>query len=143
MLKGQARQARYASWDGTLGFWAALSEVFSTTKQQRCWVHKTANVLDKLPKSAQPRAKKMRTHAVQYLPGLVSTTRPRSLYASIHRTLFGYPRSRLTRRSLSVYGATPAAGALGRAGRSVIQAADGCNGGVIPPTKLGRFRASF
>lgn len=45
--------------DGALGFWAALSKVFPTTKTQRCWVHKTANVLDKLPKSTQPRAKKM------------------------------------------------------------------------------------
>ena len=45
--------------DGALGFWAALSEVYPTTRQQRCWVHKTANVLDKLPKSVQPQAKKM------------------------------------------------------------------------------------
>jgi len=45
--------------DGALGFWAALPKVFPSTKIQRCWVHKTANVLDKLPKSTQPRAKKM------------------------------------------------------------------------------------
>ena len=45
--------------DGALGFWAALSEVYSSTKHQRCWVHKTANVLDKLPKSLQPQAKKL------------------------------------------------------------------------------------
>jgi len=43
--------------DGAMGFWAALEEVFSDTRQQRCWVHKTANVLNKLPKSAQPKAK--------------------------------------------------------------------------------------
>lgn len=43
--------------DGALGFWAALRKVFPTTKEQRCWVHKTANVLNKLPKSVQPRAK--------------------------------------------------------------------------------------
>ena len=45
--------------DGGLGLWAALPEMFPTTKAQRCWVHKTANVLDKMPKSIQGRAKAM------------------------------------------------------------------------------------
>jgi putative transposase len=40
--------------DGALGFWKALRQVYETTKEQRCWVHKTANVLDKLPQSVQP-----------------------------------------------------------------------------------------
>jgi putative transposase len=40
--------------DGALGFWTALDEVFPRTKHQRCWVHKTANVLNKVPKSVQP-----------------------------------------------------------------------------------------
>lgn len=44
--------------DGALGFWNAVNEVFPETRHQRCWVHKTANVLDSLPKSAQPAAKK-------------------------------------------------------------------------------------
>ncbi|MGW4822005.1 IS256 family transposase [Streptomyces sp. NPDC004227] len=44
--------------DGALGFWKALREVFPDTREQRCWVHKTANVLDTMPKSAQPAAKK-------------------------------------------------------------------------------------
>ncbi|MGQ5654237.1 IS256 family transposase [Streptomyces sp. EKR5.2] len=44
--------------DGALGFWKALAEVFPDTREQRCWVHKTANVLDSMPKSAQPGAKK-------------------------------------------------------------------------------------
>lgn len=43
--------------DGALGFWKALREVFPETDEQRCWVHKIANVLDKLPKRLQPRAK--------------------------------------------------------------------------------------
>ena len=43
--------------DGALGFWKALREVFPGTREQRCWVHKTANVVDALPKSAQPAAK--------------------------------------------------------------------------------------
>lgn len=45
--------------DGALGFWGALADVFPTTRTQRCWVHKVANVLNALPKSAQPTAKKM------------------------------------------------------------------------------------
>ena len=44
--------------DGALGFWKALPQVFPTPKKQRCWVHKTANVLNKLPKSLQSKAKK-------------------------------------------------------------------------------------
>ena len=43
--------------DGALGFWAALSAIFPDTKQQRCWLHKTMNVLNKLPKSQQSSAK--------------------------------------------------------------------------------------
>ena len=43
--------------DGALGFWAALRDVFPTTREQRCWVHKTANVLDAMPKRLHPDAK--------------------------------------------------------------------------------------
>ena len=46
-----------ATGDGALGFWKALREVYGTAREQRCWVHKNANVLNKLPKSVQPRAK--------------------------------------------------------------------------------------
>lgn len=45
--------------DGALGFWAAIEEEFPKTKSQICWVHKTVNVLDKLPKSLQGKAKGM------------------------------------------------------------------------------------
>ena len=44
--------------DGALGFWKAAGEVWPTTREQRCWVHKTANVLAKLPKGQQPKAKR-------------------------------------------------------------------------------------
>ena len=44
--------------DGALGFWTALGEVYGPTRDQRCWVHKTANVLNKMPKSIQPKAKR-------------------------------------------------------------------------------------
>ena len=43
--------------DGALGFWKAMRQVWDKTKEQRCWVHKMANILDKLPKGAQPKAK--------------------------------------------------------------------------------------
>ena len=44
--------------DGALGFWKALGEVWPTMREQRCWVHKTANVLNKLPKSLHTKAKR-------------------------------------------------------------------------------------
>jgi transposase-like protein len=50
---------KLAIGDGSLGFWAALGKEFLDTKWQRCWVHKTANVLDKLPKGSQGKAKSM------------------------------------------------------------------------------------
>ena len=50
---------KLAIGDGSLGFWAALSKELPETKWQRCWVHKTANVLDKLPKGLQGKAKSM------------------------------------------------------------------------------------
>jgi len=45
-----------AMGDGALGFWAALRDVFPPTREQRCWFHKSANVLAALPKSAHPAA---------------------------------------------------------------------------------------
>ncbi len=56
-VRGLAIAAELATGDGALGFWKALEEVSPTTRHQRCTVHKTANVLDKLPKSVQPAGK--------------------------------------------------------------------------------------
>jgi len=55
--RGLAVDPKLATGDGALGFWKALKKVYSKTRQQRCWVHKTANVLDKLPKRLQAAAK--------------------------------------------------------------------------------------
>ena len=55
--RGLAVAPELATGDGALGFWKALEEVSPTTRHQRCTVHKTVNVLDKLPKSVQPAAK--------------------------------------------------------------------------------------
>ncbi len=63
--RGLIQAPEVAVGDGALGFWKALSKEFPQTKQQRCWVHKTANVLNKLPKSMQPRIKK-RLHDIYF-----------------------------------------------------------------------------
>ena len=56
--RGLSMGSELAVADGALGFWQALEEVWPRTRGQRCWVHKTANVLNKLPKSQQSKAKR-------------------------------------------------------------------------------------
>jgi putative transposase len=53
--------------DGALGFWKALAKVYGKTRRQRCWVHKTANILNKLPKSMQAKAKE-KIHQIWMAP---------------------------------------------------------------------------
>lgn len=55
--RGLDKSPKLAVGDGALGFWNALSKVYPNCRHQRCWVHKTANVLNKLPKSVQPKVK--------------------------------------------------------------------------------------
>jgi transposase-like protein len=55
--RGLKLAPKLAIGDGALGFWKALKQIYPKTREQRCWVHKTANVLDKLPKRLQPEAK--------------------------------------------------------------------------------------
>lgn len=55
--RGLKMAPKIAVGDGALGFWSAIRKVFPETREQRCWVHKTANVLNKMPKSVQPKAK--------------------------------------------------------------------------------------
>ena len=57
--RGLTIDPQLATGDGALGFWKALPQVFPKTRAQRCWVHKTCNVLDKLPKRLQSRAKEL------------------------------------------------------------------------------------
>ena len=52
--RGLTFSPKLAAGDGALGFWGAISKVYPACRHQRCWVHKTANVLNKLPKSMQP-----------------------------------------------------------------------------------------
>jgi transposase-like protein len=55
--RGLTTSPKVATGDGALGFWAALREIYPLTREQRCWVHKTANILDKMPKSLHEKAK--------------------------------------------------------------------------------------
>jgi len=57
--RGLVIAPKLAIGDGALGFWAAVREVYPATREQRCWMHKTGNVLNKMPKSIQPKAKTM------------------------------------------------------------------------------------
>jgi len=57
--RGLATAPELAVADGALGFWQAVEEVWPKTRGQRCWVHKTANVLDKMAKGVQPHARRM------------------------------------------------------------------------------------
>jgi transposase-like protein len=57
--RGLKYSPKLAVGDGALGFWTALAEEFPDTQCQRCWIHKKANVLNKLPKKTQPPAKKL------------------------------------------------------------------------------------
>jgi len=57
--RGLKEAPKLAVGDGALGFWSAIEEVFPATRHQRCWVHKTANVLDKMPRKVQPGAKRL------------------------------------------------------------------------------------
>ena len=65
--RGLKEAPALAIGDGGLGFWAALEEVFPQTHHQRCWVHKSANVLDNLPKTIQAQAK-ARLHQMYLSP---------------------------------------------------------------------------
>lgn len=57
--RGLSIDPKLATGDGGLGFWAALREIYPATQEQRCWVHKTANVLNKMPKHIHSKAKSM------------------------------------------------------------------------------------
>ena len=85
--RGLTEGPKLATGDGALGFWAALEEEYPGTREQRCWVHKTANILDKMPKRTQPDAKKL-IHDM-YLAGtradaMVAYTEFNTLYSAKH-----------------------------------------------------------
>ena len=78
--------------DGAMGFWAALEEVYGETRQQRCWMHKTMNVLNCLPKSVQGKAKQACMRSGKPRPRLM---RRRRLTCSSRRMNRKYPKATL------------------------------------------------
>jgi len=82
---GMKEPPELATGDGSLGFWLALSKVFPSTRQQRCWVHKTMNVLDKLPKAQQPAAKAM-LHEVWMSATREDAIKAFDRFIEVHRT---------------------------------------------------------
>ena len=85
--RGLKQAPKLAIGDGALGFWAALDEVFPETKRQRCWVHKTANVLDKMPKKVQPSAKK-KLHDIYLAPRRADSEEAFDEFVALYRKKF-------------------------------------------------------
>lgn len=84
-LKAHGLQAgpALAVGDGGLGFWAAMAEEYPEVREQRCWVHKTANVLDKLPKTLQPTAKD-KLHQVYLAPTKETASKAFDAFVSLY-----------------------------------------------------------
>lgn len=88
--RGLTVDPKLAVGDGGLGFWKALPQVFGTTRGQRCWVHKTANVLNKLPKSQQGKAKAA-LHEIWMAESRVDAERAFDLFLSSYEAK--YPKA--------------------------------------------------
>ena len=86
-LKGRGMEVapKIATGDGALGFWKALRQVFPETGEQRCWVHKTANVLNYLPKRHQPEAKR-RLHQIWMAPTKQEAEHAFNTFLEVYRT---------------------------------------------------------
>jgi putative transposase len=88
--RGLTLEPKLAIGDGSLGFWKAVRQVWPETAEQRCWVHKTANVLDKLPKSVQPKAKEM-LHAIYLAPSRAEAEKAFDLFLRTYEAK--YPKA--------------------------------------------------
>lgn len=76
--------------DGNAGIWAAVAQVWPGAEEQRCWNHKTRNVLDRLPKKEQGEAKEL-LRAIPYAPSLAEALKGRETFAKRYRTW--YPKA--------------------------------------------------
>jgi transposase-like protein len=85
--RGLIEPARLATGDGALGFWKALRQVYPATTQQRCWVHKTVNVLDKLPHGQQTSAKEM-LHEIWMAATKEDALKAMDKFAATHQAKF-------------------------------------------------------
>jgi putative transposase len=88
--RGLQQGPKLAIGDGALGFWAAIEEEFPETRGQRCWVHKTANVLDKMSKSTQVNAKKM-IHEIYMAPTKVEGLKAFEAFVKLYEAK--YPKA--------------------------------------------------
>ena len=88
--RGLVNDPKLATGDGALGFWKALPQVYPSTREQRCWVHKTANVLDKLPKRLQPEAKD-KIHQIWMAPTKVDADKAFDLFVATYEAK--YPKA--------------------------------------------------
>jgi putative transposase len=88
--RGLEIEPSLAIGDGALGFWKACRQVWDATKEQRYWVHKTANVLDKLPKASQPKAKGM-LHEIYLAESHASADKAFDLFVTTYETK--YPKA--------------------------------------------------
>jgi len=88
--RGLTIEPKLAIGDGALGFWKAVRQIWSATAEQRCWVHKTANVLDKLPKGVQPKAKE-RLHEIYLAPSRAEAEKAFDLFVRTYEAK--YPKA--------------------------------------------------
>ena len=88
--RGLVVDPKLATGDGALGFWKALPQVYPSTREQRCWVHKTANVLDKLPNRLQPEAKD-KIHQIWMAPTKVDADKAFDLFVATYEAK--YPKA--------------------------------------------------
>ena len=88
--RGLTEAPMLAIGDGALGFWKALRQAFPSTRQQRCWVHKTVNVLDKLPRAQQVSAKSM-LHEIWMAATKEDATKALEKFAAIYQAK--YPKA--------------------------------------------------
>ena len=80
--------AKLAIGDGSLEFWIALQEEYGPVAQQRCWVHKTVNILDKMPKSVQGKAKQL-IHEIYLAPTRKAALAGQRRFASLKVSFLG------------------------------------------------------
>ena len=94
--RGLAHPPLLAIGDGALGFWSALDKVFPTTRQQRCWVHKTANILNDLPKAMQARVK-ADLHNIWMAEGRSQAEKALSVFLEKYQAKYPKAAERLTK----------------------------------------------
>jgi putative transposase len=88
--RGLVVDPKLATGDGALGFWKAIAQVYPQTREQRCWVHKTANVLDKLPKRLQPEVKE-KLHQIWMAPTKADADQAFDLFLATYQAK--YPKA--------------------------------------------------